>query len=92
MQQQFIQDLVNQKGKLFYATKINNILGLIFDNLDTNIKTEEIIKYLPDVIKADLNNIEFFTLPTHDDEDFIHLIPDKDAIKEIIDSNFKGIN
>lgn len=92
MQQQFIQDLVNQKGKLFYATKINNILGLIFDNLDTNIKTEEIIKYLPDVIKADLNNIEFFTLPTNDDEDFIHLIPDKDAIKEIIDSNFKGIN
>ena len=92
MQQQFIQDLVNQKGKLFYATKINNILGLIFDNLDTNIKTEEIIKYLPDVIKADLNNIEFFTLPTHDDEDFIHLIPDQDAIKEIIDSNFKGIN
>ena len=53
---------------------------------------EEIIKYLPDVIKADLNNIEFFTLPTHDDEDFIHLIPDQDAIKEIIDSNFKGIN
>lgn len=91
MQQEFIQELINQKGKLFYATKINSIIGLIFDNLNTNIKAEEIVKYLPDVLKADLNNIEFFTLPTHDDVDFIHLIPERDAIDEIINSNFKGI-
>lgn len=92
MQQEFIQELINQKGKLFYATKINSIIGLIFDNLDTNVKPEEIVKYLPDFLKADLNNIEFFTLPTHDDVDFIHLIPDSDLIKERIKSNFIGVN
>ncbi len=91
LQQEFIQALIKQKGKLFYATKINSIIGLIFDNLNTNIKPEEIVKYLPDVLKADLNNIEFFKLPTHDDENFIHLIPERDAIEEIINSNFKGI-
>lgn len=91
MQQDFIKALINQKSKLFFATKINSIIGLIFDNLNTNVKPEEILKYLDDVLKADLNNIEFFTLPNHDDEDFIHLIPEKDAIKERIDSNFKGV-
>ncbi len=92
MQQRFIQELITQKSIFIYAKKINNIIGLIFDNLDTNIKMDEIIKHVPDVIKADLNNIEFFTLPTDDDENFIHLIPDQDAIKEIIKSNFTGIN
>ena len=82
---------ITQKKKLFYATKINSIIGIIFDNLDTNIKPEEIINLLPDVLKADLGNIEFMTLPVHDAEDHIHLIPEKDAIKEIIESNFKGV-
>jgi LCP family protein required for cell wall assembly len=91
MQQSFIQELITQKKKLFYATKINSIIGIIFDNLDTNIKPEEIINLLPDVLKADLGNIEFMTLPVHDAEDHIHLIPEKDAIKEIIESNFKGV-
>ena len=92
IQQEFIQALIKQKGKLLYATKINSIINLIFDNLNTNIKSAEIVKYIPDVVKADLNTIEFLTLPTHEDENFIHLIPEYDKINEIINSKFRGIN
>ncbi len=92
MQQNFIQELIKQKANLIYIGKINSVVQLIFDNLNTNLDPAKIPDYIPDVLKADLNNIEFFTLPTHDDDDFIHLIPDHDLIKERIKSNFIGID
>ena len=91
MQQTFIQELINQKTKFIFGAKINSIIQLIFDNLNTNISSDEIMKYLPEVLKADLNNIEFITLPTHDTVDFIHLVPERDKIEVIIKSNFKGL-
>ncbi len=91
VQQDFIQELIKQKTKFIYGAKINSIIQLIFDNLNTNIPSDEIVKYLPEVLKADLNNIEFITLPTHDTIDFIHLVPERDAIEKIIKSNFKGL-
>lgn len=88
MQQDFIKELIKQKSILFYAAKIESLAKLIFDNLDTNFVFKDIAKYTSDIISVDLSKIEFLTLPAVDDENFIHLIPDRDALKEIIRTKF----
>lgn len=92
MQQSFISELIKQKSKLFYAAKFESLAKLVFDNLDTNVVFKDIAKYTTDIISVDLETIEFLTLPASDDENFVHLIPDKEAIEEIIRTKFITIN
>lgn len=92
MQQAFIGELIKQKSILFYAAKVESLVKLVFDNLDTNFVFKDIAKYTSDIISVDLETIEFLTLPATDDENFVHLIPDKDAIKEIIRTKFISID
>lgn len=92
MQQEFISELIKQKSKLFYAAKFESLAKLVFDNLDTNIVFKDIAKYTTDIISVDLETIEFLTLPAADDANFVHLIPDKEAIKEIIRTKFISLD
>ena len=92
MQQDFIKALIEQKMSILNAGKINNIIQLIFDDLNTNVKSDEILKHMNTVLKADLGNIEFFKLPVIDDDDFVHLIPVQEEIESRIKSNFVGLD
>lgn len=90
MQQDFIKAVIEQKTSLFHMRKLREIINITFDNLDTNAQINDFFRVLPEVLKIDLSTINWFTLPVRDDENFIHLIPEKNEINDIIKSNFVG--
>ncbi len=90
MQQDFLKAVIEQKTSLFHMRKLREIINIVFDNLNTDAQINDFFRVIPEVLKIDLNAIEWFTLPVRDDEDFIHLIPEEEEIKEIIRSNFIG--
>ena len=62
-QRDFIIATVKQTLKLKNVTKMKDLAKIVFDNVDTNMKMNEVIKYLPAAIEFDVNNIESANLP-----------------------------
>ena len=84
MQQDFLKAVIEQKSNMFFIAKLRDIINLIFDNLNTNATINEIIDFLPEVIKADLSSINMLSLPVTDTTDHIHLLALEDELKEMI--------
>jgi len=90
MQHNFLNELVKQKASFLYATKVSNILDVIFDKLETNIDMAailDLVKYIPDF---NLDEILFETLPGEIViNDYVH---DEKATRDLILKYFKGSN
>jgi anionic cell wall polymer biosynthesis LytR-Cps2A-Psr (LCP) family protein len=89
-QQNFIRELIRQKVNLFYITKLNDILNVIFSNIDTNIEMDEVIKLSGNINKVNADAINMFKLPGKSVEEkawYYEIIDDEAA--EIVDQYFK---
>jgi LCP family protein required for cell wall assembly len=66
-QQNFIKEFIRQKVNIFYITKLNKIAGIIFSNIETNIKLNDALKMLQNIGKLKADTVQFFKLPGNSD-------------------------
>ena len=62
-QQGFVKEFIKQKANLYYITRVNEILSVVFDNIETNVTFNEISRELGNIRNVDIGNIETFMLP-----------------------------
>ena len=89
-QQNFIKELIRQKVNIMYITKMNDILNVIFSNIDTNIKMDEVLKLSKNINKVNANEIDMFKLPGESVQSSAwYYEMDKTQAKEIVDQYFR---
>lgn len=88
MQQDFMKAVIEQKSNLFFVAKLRDIINLVFDNLNTNASINELIDFIPEVLKADLSAINMMSLPVTDTADHIHLLAIEDELDEMLKTYF----
>lgn len=89
-QQNFIKELIRQKVNIVYITKMNDILNVVFNNIDTNITIDEVLKLSKNVNKINADEINMFKLPGESYlADVWYYEMDLTEAKEIIDQHFK---
>ena len=62
-QQNFLKELMKQKLNLQYLPKLNSIINVVFENIDTNLTLSEIIKMTGYVSKFKVENLTFIPMP-----------------------------
>lgn len=88
VQKQFLKQLIEQKLSFKYISKIDDILGIVYKHIKTNINVTDALKYAHILSKIDISNINFFTLPgTAVEEETWYYIPDYKSTDKII-ANF----
>lgn len=63
MQQQFLNNLIRQKLKLKYISKVDDIFYILHHNMKTNIRIDDVRHYLKYVENIRLENVQMYTLP-----------------------------
>lgn len=93
-QQSFLKELIRQKVTLSNLPRLNNVVKIIFDNLDTNIPIEEVLNLLTNIGKFNSSKLKMFTLPTKSTSihGLSYVIYDKEATRKLIEESFKGGN
>lgn len=89
-QQNFIKELIRQKVNITYITKINDILNVVYSNIDTNVEMDEVLKLSKNVSKINANEINFFKLPGEpiNGSPWYYII-DNDETDKIMDEYFR---
>jgi len=93
-QQYFLKELVRQKANILYIPKIDNIIRLIFDNLETDMSLNEALKIVKNMKSFKVNDINTYTLPGESKKvnGIWYFIHDRAGTEKIIEGNFKPIN
>lgn len=92
-QQNFIIELIKQKVNIIYITRMNDILNVIFSNIDTNIKMDEVLKLSKNINKVNSNEINMLKLPGKSVEGGAwYYEMDRTQAKEIVDQYFRNKN
>lgn len=63
VQQNFIKEVIRQKANILFLPKLNEIVNVVYDNLETNITLNEIFKLLKNISDFNIDNVSMFTLP-----------------------------
>lgn len=95
-QQQFIKELVKQKFKPQYLSKIDDIFEVISKNVRTNYTMRDLLNHLDLIQKVDINYIGSYQLPGGSDyfaaegysQQLWWYIYDEDATRELVNSVF----
>ena len=88
-QQSFIKELIKQKANIYYITRINEILDVVFNRVDTNLSMSEVMKMSINLDKVNAENINFFTLPgTTVSQELSYFILDQVETMKLIDEHF----
>jgi LCP family protein required for cell wall assembly len=90
-QQNFIKEFIRQKTSIKYITKINNILDIVFDSVETNLTMSDALKLSQNINKLDTEQIKMFTVPGNSDaiiNGIWYHVPDKSETKKIVDQYF----
>lgn len=88
-QQNFVKELIRQKANLYYITRINEILDVVFNRVDTNLSISEVIKMSINLDKINAENINFFTLPGKPvKQELSYFIIDQLETMKIVDEHF----
>jgi len=90
-QQNFIKELVAQKANIFYFSKVDDILNIVFNNLNTNMSIGDAVKILANAGGIGPDNMEMFSLPGKAEElnTGWYYLKDDEQTRAIIESNFK---
>ncbi len=88
-QQNFISELVAQKLNLQYLPKLNSIIGVLFENIETNFTMNEILKLSGYAGKINLSSLNFISMPgeTYDGSPWYYLC-DVPATRAIMAQSF----
>lgn len=62
-QRNFIIETAKQTLQLKNVTKINELVKIVFDNVDTNLDMNEVLKYVPAAVEFNVENIKSTNLP-----------------------------
>jgi LCP family protein required for cell wall assembly len=62
-QQNFVKEVIKQKVNIRYLPKITEIVNVVYENLETNITLNEILKLLKNIPDFSIENVSMFTLP-----------------------------
>jgi LCP family protein required for cell wall assembly len=62
-QQNFLKEAIRQKANIIYLPKLNEIINVVYNNLETNITLPEVFKLSRGITGFSLDNVNFFTLP-----------------------------
>lgn len=89
-QQNFIKELIRQKVNIVYITKMNDILNVVFNNIETNITLDEVLKLSKNISKVNAEEISMSKLPGESVMyDAWYYEIDRAAAQEIINQYFK---
>lgn len=89
-QQSFLKELMKQKLSLQYIPKLNSVIEVIFENIDTNLTLNEVIKLTGFISKFKIENLTFIPMPgtTYDASPWYYLCDVKEA-RLITSQSFK---
>jgi cell envelope-related function transcriptional attenuator common domain len=88
-QQMFINELIKQKLTIQYIPKLNNIINLIFQNIETNFTLNEVLKLSGYATKFNTQDINFIPMPgTPYDASPWYYLCDVEKSREIISQQF----
>lgn len=92
-QQNFLKEMMKQKLSLQYLPKLNSIINVVFNNIDTNFTLNEVIKLTSYVSKFKVENLTFIPMPgkPYDASPWYYLC-DVDNARLIIAESFKSSN
>lgn len=62
-QQEFVKELIRQKTKPQYLSKITEVYDVVAENLRTNFKMQDLLKYIDAIQEMNINQIETYQLP-----------------------------
>lgn len=91
-QQNFIKEVIRQKVNVYYITKLNSLMRVIYSNLETNINMDDALELAQKFTKLNIDDVHMFKLPGEAKfEDpwwlFVH---DKAETEKIISEYFKS--
>ncbi len=89
-QQNFIRELIKQKANIKYISKIDDIIDVVLDSVETNITSSDALKLAQNISNIDIAGMKTFTVPGSDAQinGIWYYIPDRESTKSIIDSYF----
>lgn len=90
-QQNFVKELISQKANILYLPKVNSIISVIYNNLETNIPLSEMTRLAKSIKSFTTDDINLITLPgsTQDGDPWYYLI-DEDKTSDIVAQYFQG--
>jgi anionic cell wall polymer biosynthesis LytR-Cps2A-Psr (LCP) family protein len=84
-----VKELIRQKANLYYITRLNEILDVVFNRVETNLSINEVLKMSMNIDKINAENINFFTLPGRPvQQELSYFILDKVETMKLIDEYF----
>ncbi|HEX9063217.1 MAG TPA: LCP family protein [Clostridia bacterium] len=91
-QQGFIKELIKQKSNLYYFSKLNSVLSVIYKSIETNLSLEDALKLTQNISSINPDNITMLKLPGDDSEESEgwYYICNKDKSSEIITKYFSS--
>ncbi len=91
VQQQFIKALAEQKLNSQIITKLPDLYKVLSENVKTNFKLNDIVKYANSLLNIDLNNLVMHQLPGHysgSEYPTSYWLPDIKDIKLLVQNTF----
>jgi len=89
-QQEFMKALIEQKVKLQYLSKVDDIFLILKDNMKTNIEISDIKRYLKYLKNIDYDAVKTFTIPgeaKYTNKTWYYIC-NREKTKELINNNF----
>lgn len=89
-QQLFLKEFFKQKLKPKYILKVGNVLGILKENMKTNIEIGDINFFVKELNNIKLNEIRTFTIPGDSvfKDGLWYYIYDKEETERLIEENF----
>lgn len=89
-QQLFLKEFIKQKLKPKYILKVGNVLGILKENMKTNIEIGDINFFVKELNNIKLNEIRTFTIPGDSvfKDGLWYYIYDKEETERLIEENF----
>ncbi len=90
VQQEFLKELMRQKLTLQYLPKLNSIISVVFQDFDTNMSLNEVIKMTGYISKFKVDNVNFMPMPGKPyDSTPWYYICDIESARQVVAENFK---
>ena len=89
-QQNFIKEVIRQKANIHTLSKFNEIINVIFQNVETNLTVNDALKLAQSASKMDAGSLNMLTLPgdAKDEGGVSYYIYDKAKTADIIKQYF----